>query len=76
MKSMVKSEPCLLERDVNRQLSRLLTRDGMYVLSEVRLNPYELDIVALDPLSLKLVNFEIKRRDWRGVLDQALRSQL
>lgn len=76
MKSTAKCNRPLFERDVNRKLSKLLAKDGLYVLSEVRLNPYELDVVALDPVSLRLVNFEIKRRDWRKLLNQSCRAQL
>lgn len=66
----------LPEREVNARLARVLRGKGLFVLQEVRCAPCEIDIVVLDPATLRLAGFEIKRRNWREVLQQACRTQL
>jgi hypothetical protein len=73
---MAKSSIKLLESDINRLLANELRSQSLLVLQNVRIHPCELDIVALDPITLQLVNIEIKRADWRALLSQALRGTL
>jgi len=73
---MERSRGRLLEVDVNFLLAGKLRSDRLLVLQHVRIHPCEMDIVALDRASLKLVNIEIKRRDWKALLRQSLRGKL
>lgn len=66
----------MLERELNECVATQLRKLGLVVLQEVRLHPAEFDIVALDPETLRLANFEIKRRGWLSLLHQAIRGQL
>jgi hypothetical protein len=64
------------ERRINELLASLFEKKSLLVLREMRLHPCEMDIVILDPVSLKLANIEIKRRDWQSLLRQTIRAQL
>jgi hypothetical protein len=73
---MGRSSQELPESTVNKLLASLFQRKEFLVLREMRLHPCELDIVVFDPISLKLANVEIKRRDWKSLLHQAIRAKL
>jgi hypothetical protein len=73
---MVSCSKLLKERDINEILANELRADGFLVLQGLRLPPREIDIVALDPLSLCLTCLEIKRSDWKETVNQAIRSSL
>lgn len=73
---MIKSEEEILECDINLQISKKLKSKDNYILRELRLHPCEIDIVILDPISLKLTALEIKRNKWNILLHQAHRAQL
>jgi hypothetical protein len=73
---MAKSSVDMLESEVNRLLAKRLRSERLLVLQNVRIHPCELDIVAMDPRTLRLVNVEIKRTNWRSLLSQAERGAL
>jgi hypothetical protein len=73
---MATSTDLLSERAINRRLSIYLQGSGLLVLRELRLNPYEFDIVALHPQTLTLMNIEVKRSNWREILRQTIRGRL
>jgi hypothetical protein len=73
---MARSSLTILESEINKFLADALRSQKMLVLQNVRIHPCELDIVALDTQTLRLVNIEIKRADWRTLLNQALRGTL
>jgi len=66
----------MLERELNEIVASELRSHGLIVIQEMRLPPAEFDIIAFDPQTLRLANFEIKRRDWGLTLRQAMRGQL
>jgi hypothetical protein len=66
----------MLESEINKRLADKLRSQNLLVLQNVRIHPCELDIVALDTATLRLVNIEIKRANWRKLLSQALRGTL
>lgn len=73
---MAKSSAKLLERDINLLFAKEFKKRGFFVLREVRCPPCELDLILLDPISLKLINVEIKRVNWKKLLQQSIRAQL
>lgn len=73
---MARSSSALLESEVNLLLANELRSQRLLVLQNVRIHPCELDIVAMDPQTLRLVNIEIKRSGWRSLLNQAERGKL
>jgi len=64
------------ERDINDVLAQELRSAGYWVLQEVRVPPNELDLIVLDPLTLHLTCFEIKRNNWKTLLQQAVKTRL
>jgi hypothetical protein len=66
----------LSENAVNDIVSQRLEIDGFKVLTRIRINPAELDIVMLDPRTLELTNIEIKKNRWERLFQQALRGKL
>lgn len=64
------------EREIGRALARTCLAKGFRALVQVRLHPCEMDLVVLDPATARIGVFELKRRDWRTVLEQARRAQL
>src|SRR6266481_7629111 len=72
---MERSSTKRLEREINDLIATELRETGLLVLQEVRLHPCEMDIVLLDPSTLRLATLEIKRGNWRAVLSQAARAQ-
>ena len=48
----------------------------LLVLRELRLHPSEIDLVIFDRETLRLATFEIKRNNWRALMDQAVRAKL
>jgi hypothetical protein len=73
---MIKSDEDFLERTINVQIYRLLKTRNPYILREVRLIPCEMDLILLEPNSLKLIAFEIKRNKWNELLYQTIRAKL
>ena len=73
---MAQTDLLLAEKEINARIARVFREHGLFVLQEVRCPPCEIDIVILDPASLQLAGFEIKRRNWREVFRQACRTQL
>lgn len=73
---MMKSDTDLLEREINKLLTNIIKKEDMYVLNELRLNPCEMDVIALEPNSFTLISFEIKKNKWRDLLFQAIRAKL
>jgi hypothetical protein len=73
---MAKSNPKLLEREINLLFAKEFKKRGFFVLREVRCPPCELDLILLDPISLTLINVEIKRVNWKKLLQQSKRAQL
>ena len=71
---MARSRSTMLESEINGLLAHELRSQDLLVLQNVRIHPCELDIVALDTFTLRLVNVEIKRADWRALLNQAIRG--
>jgi hypothetical protein len=65
-----------LEREINDLIARQLRETGLLVLQQVRLHPREMDIVLMDPSTLRLATLEIKRGNWRRVLSQAAKAKL
>jgi hypothetical protein len=66
----------LLEREVGDIISTQMLKAGLLTLKRLRLSACEMDLVLLDPRTLRLANMEIKRRDWRKLLWQANRAKL
>lgn len=76
-RSIAMNKPKVLsENAVNDLVSRSLENAGFKVLTRVRLNPAELDIVLFDPRTLELTNIEIKKNKWERLFQQALRGKL
>jgi len=73
---MARSSIALRESEINGLLAKKLRSHRLLVLQNVRIHPCEMDIVALDPITLRLINIEIKRTDWRALLNQAIRGTL
>lgn len=76
-RSMAMNRPnALSENAVNDLVSQSLENAGFKVLTRVRVNPAELDIVLFDPRTLELTNIEIKKNKWERLFQQALRGKL
>lgn len=73
---MAQSKRQLLERQINALIAAEMRTSGVLVLQEVRVHPCEMDIIMLDPVSLRLATIEIKRNNWRAALSQAMRAKL
>lgn len=66
----------LLEYEINNLLSQEIRESGLFILQRLRLHPCEMDIVIFDPKTLLLTTLEIKRMNWKAVLQQSLRAKL
>ena len=66
----------LLEKDVSRLLSKSLMSFDYYILQNVKIHPQELDILALNKNTLKIVSIEIKRTNWKYLFIQCMKAKL
>ena len=73
---MGQPESSIPESHVNAAITHVMSRRGFFVIRKERFNPCELDVLLLDPLSLRLAVIEIKRRQWKALLSQAVRAML
>lgn len=63
----------MLESDINDKIAELF-KDDFWTIQKSRISPAEFDIVLLDSKSLTLINIEIKRNNWRNLIEQAVRG--
>jgi len=66
----------MLESELNKIISKKLCNSDFLIINELRLKPAEFDIIILNKITLQLINLEIKRNNWKKLLDQAIRGKL
>jgi hypothetical protein len=73
---MAKSKTELSEKRINQIISARINGDDKICISQLRLASGEFDIVFLDKNSLRITNIEIKKNNWRHLLDQSIKRKL